>query len=1057
MDSPDGRPATRETGAWPVLVSVRNPVFVHLLLLLIVVMGGYFYTSMEREVFPEISLDMVAISTTYPGISPEEMEKEITIPIEDAVHAITGVEEVNSRSLEGSSMIELKLEQGADVRKVAQDARSEIERQVDLPADADDPAVIEIESQFPVINVTVHGNAPEGDLRRVAKDLESAIDGIRGVAAVTMTGYREREVSVELDPLRLTAFGIGAAEVAEAVKARNTDLPAGVIRGRGSEFLVRTEGEYPNPERLGEVVVGRRADGLHVRLSDVGTVKVGFEEETAFGRMDGERAIALEISKKRNGDTIRIVQEVNERVADMRQTMPEGVSITTTRDGSVWIQSRLKTLYVNGGIGFVMVCLTLFALLDWRLALWAAVGIPTSFLIAFIFMEMAGMSINMLSLFALIVVLGLIVDDAIIVTENVYRYLLKGFSPRVAAVVGSSEVMLPVIAATATTMAAFAPMALMSGIMGKFMKVIPIVVVFCLIATMIESLLMLPSHLAEFTKGIGAGIRREGHRFVRLRKRYTGLIITALRHRYLTVGVLVLVAVLSALVMRYQMKFVMFNTKDLPGFAVMVETPEGTSLTRTAEVMAQVEEAGKGLPPSDLNAMVGLIGRHFDISTGRTTSGSNLGMIYFELAHFDDPDRRNGYAVMNDLRGRLTEVTGYETLRVIETQGGPPVGRPVEVKVRGEDVAVLRGIARELQDFLQGIDGVFDIATDDVLGKQELTVQVDEDRAALYGLNAAAVGRAVRIAFEGEDVSEIRQGNDTLDVVVRYAERFADRPQRLDEVRLWSPTSGWVPLTSVARVAYTQGASAVVRKDRQRTILVSAAVDKEVITSTEANARVREAFADVPRLYPGYELVYGGENERQMESLASLGRASLIAVLLIYLILGTLFRSMVQPLVIMSTVPFAFIGVVVGHFVMMQPLGLLSLIGLAGLVGVVVNDSLVLVSFVNTARAAGAGRWVSVVRAARVRLRPILLTSITTILGLITLSFQTRGQAAYLAPMAISIVWGLAFATVLTLVMIPCVLSIADDIAKKLGRSIGPDTSACTLEDEVAQALGKTV
>jgi multidrug efflux pump subunit AcrB len=1039
-----------------ILFFVKNPVFVNLAMLLTFLSGGYFYATMTREVFPEIPLDMVAITTTYSDISPEQIEKEITIPIEDAVHAITGVDEVDSRSLEGVSMIELKLEQGASVTKVAQDVRSEIERTVDLPKDADDPVVVEIESQFPVINVTVRGNAPEADLRAVAKELESGIEGIRGVASVVLTGYRDREVSVELDPERLAAFQVGAGQVADAVAARNLDLPAGLIRGSKTEYLVRTVGEYADPTQLADTVVLRRADGRHVRLGDVADVKVAFAREEAYGKVQGERAITLDVSKKRHGDTIAIVDQVNRVIARVQAGAPPGVHIGTTRDGSVWIASRLKTLYVNGAIGFVLVCLTLFALLDWRMAFWAAVGIPTSFLMAFIFMKMAGMSINMLSLFALIVVLGLIVDDAIIVTENVYRYLLRGMEPKVAAVIGSAEVMMPVLAATSTTMAAFLPMLLMSGIMGKFMKVIPIVVLFCLAATMIESLVMLPSHLAEFAKGLKSGVRKEGHRFVRLRRRYAKLIVTALRHRYLTVGLLLAAAVMSVFVMRFHMRFVMFNTKDLPGFAVMVETPQGTSLAQTGRVLAQVEAVGRQLPPTDMNAMVTLVGSQFDISTGRVTQGSNLGMVYFELAHFDDPNRRNGYVVLNDFRGRLKGLSGYESLRVIETQGGPPVGRPVEVKVRGDDVEVLRTIARQVQDYLGTIPGVYDIATDDVPGKPELTARVDEDRAALYGLTAAGVARAVRIAFEGEKVSEIRRGNDTLDVVVRYSRDFADRPQRVDQVRLFSQTAGWVPLTSVAPVELDQGPSAVIRKDRKRTVLVSAAVDKDVITSTEANRLVKERFAGVPDRYPGYELVYGGENERQMESLYSLARASALAVLLIYLILGTLFRSFIQPLVIMSTVPFAFIGVVVGHLVMMQPLGLLSLIGLAGLVGVVVNDSLVLVAFVNQARDRGASRWLSLARSARQRLRPILLTSVTTILGLLTLSFQTRGQAAYLAPMAISIVWGLAFATVLTLIMVPCVMAILDDLGRRFGFRIGPPPAQVPLEEAIRCTLTKS-
>ncbi|MDH4228512.1 MAG: efflux RND transporter permease subunit [Nitrospirota bacterium] len=1036
-----------------ILLFVNNPVFVNLLLVLTLASGGYFYATMTREVFPEIPLDLVAIQTTYPGISPEQIERDVTIPIEDAVHAISGVDEISSRSLEGVSMLELKLEQGANMAKVAQDARSEIDRLVDLPENAEDPVVIEIESQFPVINVTVHGDVREDALRRVAKNLETAIDDIRGVSSVTMTGYRDREVAIELDPMRMAAFGVGTEEVTGAVTARNRNLPAGLIRGQRSEFLVRTEGQYADPADLGGVVVRRRPDGHHVRLRDIGTVRVAFEDEESFGKLNGERAISLEVTKDRRGDTIAIVDEVTSIIATARADAPPGLSITTTRDGSVWIKSRLRTLYTNGGIGFVLVCAILFALLDWRMAFWVAAGIPTAFLLAFVLMHMAGMSVNMLSLFALIVVLGLIVDDAIIITENVYRYLLKGVPPRVAAVVGAVEVMTPVLAATTTTIAAFLPMLLMSGIMGKFMRVIPIVVTFCLVATLFESLVMLPSHLAETARGLGRNIRRESRHFARLRQRYTHLIVVALRHRYLTVGGLMAVAVLSVVVMIFQMKFVMFNTKDLPGFAVMLETPEGSSLTETERVLAEVEAVGRQLPPTDLNAMVSLVGNQFDISTGRSVSGSHLGMIYFELADFDAPDRRNGYLVLDDFRTRLTGITGYESLRVVETQGGPPVGRAVEVKVRGENMDTLRAIARQVEGYLKDVPGIYDVVNDDVLGKPELTVTVDEDRAALYGLSATTIARAVRIAFEGETVSEIRQGNDSLDVVVRYAGKFSDRPQRLGEVRIHSASAGWVPLSSVTRMELTQGASAVIRKNRMRTILVSSAVNKEVITSTEANALVKEHFADISRKYPGYNLLYGGENEEQIESLRSLGRAAALAMMLIYLILGTLFRSLLQPVVIMSVIPFSFIGVVVGHLVMGQPLGMLSLIGLAGLVGVVVNDSLVLVSFVNNARRGGAPRWNSLVRSARNRLRPILLTSVTTIAGMASLSFQTRGQAAYLAPMAISIVWGLAFATVLTLVMVPCVLAILDDMGRRLGFRMGqvPEVEPLLAQVERAQ------
>ncbi len=1022
--------------------SVRNPVFVNLILLLFITLGITSYRSMPREVFPTVPLDMVSITTLYPGVSPEEIEKIITVPEENAIQSVDGVDEIDSQSREGISLILAKIEQGRDLKKVSQDIDSALNRMDPLPGDADEPIVEEIETRYPVVNLSVYGNVEERVLREVADEMEDRILNIPGVGEILKAGYRDREIWVEVNPYRLEAYHLSILEVTSALKRRNLNLPGGLLKGSREELLIRTVGEFANRKEIENTVVRKGVKPGGIRIRDVARVRNTFEEASRFGRINGARAITLIVTKQARGDTIRIADAIRNLKRELEKTLPAGTHLALSQDNSQWIRNRLHTLYVNGTIGFAAVCIILLLFLNWRIAFLTALGIPVSFLGAFVLMKFFGMSINMLTLFSLIVVLGMIVDDAIIVSENVFRHLGIGRSPAVAAVIGTDQVVMPVFAAVSTTIAAFLPMLLMTGILGKFMRVIPIVVTFSLIASLIEALVTLPSHLADFAPAASGSQRKigSGERFHRVKRRFVKLLAWLLRRRYRVLLVTLLTAVILGVVARQTIPFILFDTRDIPAFIVQIETPVGTPLSGTEAVIREIEQRLLNFPKNEIETLSSLVGSHFDPATGRSNSGSHLGQVMVELPEFNAKNRVNGYRVLEKARRALRAIRGVKKLEILKIQGGPPVGKAVEIRVRGKELGVLKNISNRIQAYLKSLPGVKDVQDDLQPGKDELVVRVNEEKASLFGVDVADVATTLKTCYEGQKSSEIHKKKDQIDVVVKLGRRFRNDYNVLNTLKVANRKGDLIPLSSVTSITRRQGTGVIRRKDLRRAVTVTADVNRDVTTSGQVREEIEKRFSHLSTTYPGYSIHFSGEQKEQMESVRSLMESFLVAMITIYIILGTLFRSFIQPVIVMAAVPFAFIGVVVGHLVMGISFGLLSLIGMVALCGIVVNDSLVLIDFINKSRLAGMGRWRSILFAAETRFRPIILTSLTTIGGLATLAFKTHGQAAFLAPMAISIFWGLIFSTVLTLVVIPCFFSAVEDARiwarKKLGIQI---------------------
>jgi len=1017
--------------------SVRQPVLVNLLVILLLVAAFVTYSYMTKEKFPDVSLDEVWVHTSYPGVSPEEIERLVTIPIEDEVAGIDGIEDITSVSSEGYSQIKIDFESGIeDFPGKIQEVQNRVNRVEDLPEDAETPEVEEEEWTTIAVVASLSGEIPENTLRRLSDDLEDDLLDIPGVDAVTVIGRRDREIWVEADPGRLESYELSLADVILSLRNKNLDVPGGTLGSGREEFLVRTMGEAETLEQIERVIIRSTAEGGHVYLRDVAKVNDTFEEATTEGRLNGEKAISLMVTKSKTGDTIRIVRAVKalkRRYQDER--LPDAVTLTLTNDASVDISSNLNALYGNGAVGLVLVLIVLCVFVGLRPALLTAVGLPVAYSIAILLMQYFGITINMLSLFGLILVLGIVVDDAIIICENSCRHIEEGRSPAEAAVIGTKEVTWPVIAAVSTSAAAFIPLLLMSGTLGKFFGIIPKAVAFALLASLVEALFILPSHIADFAKPIPAhrAERMADGWLQRLTRSYLRLLHFTLDRRYSCVSAVIALAAGCIAFAYLFMPFVLFPARDVEEFGVTIKMPVGTKLEETSRVVAQLERAALELPEEEVYAVIGRVGTgqlaNYDFLTG-----SHIGQVVLDLTDRFDR-RRSGREIVNEYREAIAEIPGPTEVNFLEWREGPPVEPAVEIHLRGDEFEVLRTIADDIRAYLSGIEGTRDITDDFEPGKQEARIIVDEEKAYLMGLDMATIGYTIRYAIGGGIASSIHDRGEEIDLRVLLREESRRDLEDIEDMRFRNRMGALVPFKNFGRIERQPGYTNINRRDRKRAITVSANVDENVITSVEINRLLKDRYQDLGRSYPGYAMRFSGEYEETQEQLIAMAQALGVAILLIYAILGSLFKSFSMPLVVMLAVPFSFIGVVVGFFVMGEPLGLMAIIGIIGLVGIVVNDSLILVDFINNGREAGLDRRDATLRACRLRLRPVILTSVTTIFGLLPLALGLFGVSAFLTPIAVAIVWGLAFSTFLTLLLVPGLYAIVDDIAGWVGRT----------------------
>ncbi len=1057
-----------------VKAAIKQPVLVNLLFAIVLVAGYFYGSTMTKELFPDVTAPGLYVRTLYPGISAAEMEKLVTRPMEDAVADVDGLAHVYSTSADSLSFLWLELDSDADMDKAVLDVQSRVnEIRRDLPPDIESPVVRPGQMLMPVVQVALVG-VDQGDphlLRTTALALKDLLVTLQDVDDVMQSGIRARQIRVVARPERLEAYGVSLLQMAQALRSRDRNLPGGAIVVGGKEISVRAMAEYGSLEDIRQLIVVRRADGKHVRVRHLARVLDTFADRATSAQVDGHPGVVLSVYKRKGSDAHKVVRRVRDAVRSFKARLPQGYRIKLMGDTTKQVNHTMCILYTNGLIGVLLVLGLLWIFLGLRNAIFAALGIPFAIAGGVIVMHVLGVTINQLSLFGLIICIGIIVDDAIVVVENTYRHIEAGKPASVAALLGTKEVMYPVISTVLTTIAAFLPLLLMAGVFGKFMATIPKVVTAALVASLIEALIILPSHVADFARrrggpevrGRGAGGGGDGRVMGWLKGIYRRTFAWALRLRWLTLGAaLALFAGLLFAAMT-QKEVVLFGDTDGEMLDVRVEMPQSTSLEATERVLAQVVKIVKEtIPRQEVEAVLSQAGwsrTHLWPQTGK-----NLGMVTVMLTPVKDRER-TAQQILASLRPRLRYIPGpVRPLELQVLQFKPPTGKPVAIRISGDNLGRLLRLAEQVERELAAIPGVKDIGRDFHLGSPEYRLRVDESLAALHGLSTADVASTIMTAYMGLKVSNYRTGDEEVDVVLRYPEPYRRDARSITRLALPLPTglasgaalasrsgsavpSGLRVLTvgDVARLDRAMGPSRIRRRDRRRTITVTANIDSTVreggtkVTSQGVNRRAQRRLEGLMRANPDVRFQFGGEWEKTSESLESLGIAFVIALLVIYLILGAQFRSFVQPFTVLLAVPLATIGVIVGFFVSGNPMDMTGLIGYVGLAGIVVNDSLILVDFINQRRRQGMARDDAIREAGEIRLRPILLTSITTVGGLMPLSLGIGGDVQGLSPMATAIAWGLSFATILTLYVVPSAYAIIDDATALLWRMLGKE------------------
>ncbi len=1014
--------------------SISNPAFNHVLTALIIAVGTFSVVTIPQELNPLVAFNWLFVMTDYPGASPQEVEKEVTIPLEDELANLEDLDFFTSESYESSSLFFVRFKQMSDAafdRRI-QDVENAINK-TSLPDEAEETDVEEFTSYNlrPVVEVGIYGDLPQRVLNDAAENIKRQILRLDDIDDVEIFGMRDREIRVELDPHRMQYYRLSNSQIIDAIRARNLNLPGGIIKMGNQEYLVRTQAEFTSIDEIAKTIVFSDADGFRVTVGDVATVQDDYSDPSILTRIEGRPCLILTVVKTEKGNSLRIVTAIDRLLKDLRRTAPEGLSYRLINNSTVEIKHSLNILKSNALMGLILVLVLLYLFLGWRSALAAAIGIPVSFLLTMTFLRFTGETLNQSSLFALVLVLGMVVDDAIVIVENCHTKLHEGkLQPRQAIVEGISQVARPVIASSVTTIFGFMPLMLMPGIMGRFMRVIPLVVCATLVTSLFEAFVILPGHVNTlYAKNRGKGQSTGVIRLVWLQRSYAKLLVRSIRHRYLFMVGIVLLLLLS-MALAGALGFDLFAEDALPSFKVLVQMPTGTRLERTEEVLLQIAEAVSDLPEEELD--------HISLRAGLIQGAEiwtflpSVGQVAINLVphHLR---KRSVEEIADSVRTRVEKIPGPKTIRYQLDSSAPPAGSDLQILIKGRHLAVLEEINRDLQGRLSQIPGVRDIYDDISRATRELSVRVDPDRARRYGVTVSQVASELRTAFNGTTATVLHDGDEDVDVIVRYASADRSRVADVLGTHFRVPSGEMVAFEDIASLKESIGLSNIRRHNSERAITVRASVNKQRTSLSDAVAQLDEIFVDLERAYPGYRISLWGQWKEFIESFRSLGLLFGFGLMLIYLLLVGQFRSLVQPIIILSIVPLSFIGAAIGLLVLQRPVTIATMYGLIALAGVAVNDSIVLVDFINNLRKRLVNRRQALVLAGQQRLRPVILTSVTTIVGLLPMAIGLGGSTGAWQSLSVTIVSGLVFATAISLFGIPVMISVTDDIKAFFG------------------------
>ena len=1028
---------------------VSNPVAANLLMTILIVGGLISVFQIRQEEFPPIELNTVSVSVPYLGAAPEEVENGVNLRIEEAVEGIQGIYRMTSIASEGNATVLLELETGANRIQTANEIKSRIDAISTFPVETERPVVSLLTSLNDGLEIVISGDADERTLKELGLQMREEIAAIEGISNVELAYVRPDEVSIEVSERTLRRMGLTFDQVADAVRRTSLDMPGGSIKSGAGEILLRTQGQAYIGEDFRDIVVLSREDGTRVYLDEIATIVDGFREGDTLSRFDGKPAAIVRVNQVGDEDVVEISENVRAYVEEARGRMPDGIDLTIWRDESEELQARIDILLGSAATGLALVLLLLTLPLEFRLAMWVAAGIPIAMLGTIGIFGAVGITISTLSVFAFILVLGIVVDDAIVVGERVYAHEQQGKDQFTAAVEGTSEVAVPVIFGVLTTIAAFTPLMFATGTIGQLLSIIGYVVAICLFFSIVESQLILPAHLAHrkqasptdeinvfhaawrrLQQRIAAGIERFaqdtfGPALDRvIESRYTALVLGFS---------VMLVAMGLVLSDRIEVQFMPQVEGDI--IVARVEMPEGVEVEQTARAARQIEEAALQLK-AELDAAYpdqpSLI-EHVFTSVGQSLGGrfraapqSHTAELVLSIL----PLSERGNVSVTDMADRWRELTGpvYDSVSLTFATTGLTVGDAISIRLQGRNVDDLANAAAELRAELARFDGVQDITDSFRSGKQEARLSLLPEGRQL-GLTLNDLARQARQAFYGEEVQRVQRGVEDMRVMVRYPEAERRSLGDLEDMRIRAADGTEIPFAAVAEIELGRGYSTITRVDRQRVVTVSADVDRDVVTP-EAVLRTLEAVA-LPGILSGYRGIgysLTGEQEESAESFTGLYNFVPVALLMIYALLAIPLRSYVQPLVIMSIIPFGAVGALIGHVIMGWSIIFTSIVGLIAMAGVIINSSLVLVDYINRQRRTGVDVRVAVHRACIARFRPILITSSTTFAGLMPLMLNNNPATAFFVPMAITLAWGVLFATGITLFLVPCLYLIVEDL-----------------------------
>ena len=1021
----------------------RNSVAANLLMITIMIGGTLAIRNGVRlEMFPFSDPDTVSVSVPLRGATPEDVELGVAIRIEEAVQDLEGIDKITSRSVEGSTRVQIEIDSDYDPRELLDDIKSRVDAINTFPADTEKPIISLSTHSWPVISIVIAGDYSEDEIRLYAERVRDDLLRVDGITQVSLDSVRRYEIAIEASPDRLREFDVTLADISRAIRSSSVDISAGNVRTEGGDVLIRSKGQAYRRADFESIVVKTNSDGSIVRVSDIATVLDGFEEESLRTRFNGKHAAFVDVSRVGRQSAIEVSDKVKDYIASKQDSLPVGMELSHWDDDSERLKDRLGIMTSSAVQGSILVILLLSLFLRPSVAVWVFLGIPISFLGSFIILYLLDISLNLMSAFGFIIVLGIVVDDAIVTGENVYSRMRQGDSGLSAAIHGTKEVAIPVTFGILTTIAAFMPLAFIEGRMGQIFAPIPAVVIPVLMFSLIESKLILPAHLKHIqlhehdhrATGFQAWQSRFADGFERsILKYYEPALKFCLRNRYSTVaaftGVLV---VLIMLVVSGWTRFVTFERLEGETATATLTMPVGTpfgATSRHAEKMvaAAIQLQEKYTDPETGQSMVTNILSSVG-STGRS-NGSHLAQVQMETVPRQDRSMEFSVSQMNNEWRRLTgPVPGAESVNFRASWFR--AGDPINFQFSGNSLETLNAVGEELKTHLATYPGVFEIADSLSDGKEELQIELSP-QGYLIGLTRTEIVNQVGQAFKGLQAQRIQRGRDDIRVLVRFPIDERRTIASLNEMLITAPNDRLIPLANVADIKPGRGPSQIRRIDGFRVLNVMADVDKENTNMVVLMAELRSYVDALLVKYPSITYTVEGEQARQAETFGSLSLGIVIVLFAIYCMLALPLKSYVQPVLVMSVIPFGIIGAIIGHWIMGVTLTILSILGLMALVGVVVNDSLILVDFINQRhRNAGENLLSAVERAGVVRFRPVMLTSLTTFFGLTPLLMDKSSSAQFLIPMAVSLAFGILFATIITLILVPTILMIADDIAQ---------------------------